>query len=47
MFVSTRGRLQGLRPNRNCGCCGALNTALKATLNIVKERSSSKSIANN
>ena len=28
IFVSTRGPLQGLRPTRNCGCCGALNTAL-------------------
>jgi len=27
-FVSTRSPLQGLRPTRNCGCCGALNTAL-------------------
>jgi len=26
--VSTRGPLQALRPTRNCGCHGALNTAL-------------------
>ena len=28
IFVYTRGPLQGLRPARTCGCCGALNTAL-------------------
>jgi len=26
--VSTRGPSQGVRPTRNCRCCGALNTAL-------------------
>jgi len=27
-FVSIRGPLQGLRLTSNCGCCGAINTAL-------------------
>ena len=26
--MSTRGPSQGVRPTRNCRCCGALNTAL-------------------
>ena len=36
ILVSTRGPLQGLRPTRNCGCCGALNMALFNTIAVAQ-----------